>query len=76
MIEQLRELFYEVVEDDTQIINEDTIIHKDLKINSLDLITLICNAEEKFDISISDKEVKSFVTVADVIKCIEDKTNK
>ncbi len=76
MIEKLRELFYKVVEDDTQIINEDTVIHKDLKINSLDLITLICNAEEEFDISISDKEVKSFVTVADIIKCIEEKQSK
>ncbi len=76
MIDKLRELFYEVVEDNTQIINEDTLIHRDLKINSLDLITLICNAEETFDISISDKEVKSFVTVADIIKCIENKINK
>lgn len=76
MIEELRELFYQVVEDNSQVINEDTLIHKDLKINSLDIITLICNVEEKFDISISDKEVKSLVTVADVIKCIEDKMNK
>lgn len=76
MIEKIREIFYKVVEDNTQVINEDTIIHKDLKINSLDLITLICAAEDEFDISITDKEVKSFVTVADVIKCIEDKMNK
>ncbi len=73
MLEKLKEIFYKVVEDDTQIINEDTVIHRDLKINSLDLIVLICNAEEEFDISISDKEIKNFVTVADIIKCIEDK---
>ena len=76
MLNQLRELFYGVVEDNSQIINEDTLIHKDLKINSLDIITLICNVEDKFDISISDKEIKSLVTVADVIKCIENKINK
>lgn len=76
MIEQIREIFYEVVEDNTQVINEDTIIHKDLKFNSLDLIALICKAEDKFDVSISDKEVKTFVTIADVIKCIEDKMSK
>ncbi|WP_233341701.1 phosphopantetheine-binding protein [Mycoplasmopsis bovirhinis] len=46
---------------------------KDLKIDSLDLAELIMEAEEKFNISISDQELISLTTVKSIIELIKAK---
>ncbi len=44
----------------------------DLGINSLELADLILLCEEKFGVTIDDDDLRKFVTVADVVKYLEE----
>ncbi|WP_026530823.1 acyl carrier protein [Haematomicrobium sanguinis] len=43
----------------------------DLDIDSISMMTIVVNAEEKFDVKIPDEEVKNLKTVADAVNYIE-----
>ena len=47
----------------------------DLDIDSLSMMTIVVNAEEKFDVRIPDEEVKNLATVGDAVKFIEGAQN-
>lgn len=47
-------------------------LQNDLGINSLELADLILICEEKFGVTIGDDDLRDFVTVADVVKYLED----
>ena len=46
---------------------------KDLGIDSLDLVEIVLQAEEEFNITFSDDELNSFKTVNDVCKVLDNK---
>ena len=46
---------------------------KDLGLDSLDLVEVIMDVEEEFDIQFEDDEMMSLKTVADVLATIESK---
>lgn len=46
---------------------------KDLGLDSLDLLEIVTDAEEKFGIRFEDDDLVSFKTVGDVINCAEGK---
>lgn len=72
MLEKLKELLNETVDVDKEIdINENTVILRDLDIDSLDMVELVCAVEDEFDIEIADKKIKSIVTIGDLIDYIE-----
>ncbi|MBI4708221.1 MAG: acyl carrier protein [Candidatus Omnitrophica bacterium] len=48
---------------------------EDLGADSLDLIVLTMRLEEEFNIRISDEEARDILSVNQLIKFIEDKTN-
>ena len=72
MIAKLKELLVTTVDvkEDVQL-TEDTVILRDLGVDSLEMIELVCAVEEEFDIEIADKKIKSLVTIGDLIKYIE-----
>jgi acyl carrier protein len=41
--------------------------HLDLHIDSISIMTIVVNAEEKFDVTIPDDEVKNLTTVGDAV---------
>lgn len=45
----------------------------DLSADSLDIVELIMNLEEEFDLEIPDADAEKIVTVGDVVKYINDK---
>lgn len=47
----------------------------DLDIDSISMMTIVVNAEEKFDVRIPDEEVKNLATVGDAVKYIEGAQN-
>ena len=42
----------------------------DLDIDSISMMTIVVNAEEKFEVRIPDEEVKNLATVGDAVKFI------
>ena len=47
---------------------------KDLGLDSLDIVDLLMDMEEKYGIEFENEEMSSLVTVRDVVKAVESKT--
>ena len=71
MLEKIKELICPIVSNKDVVIDENTVILKDLDINSYDIVELICVLEDEFDVSIPDKKIKTLATIGDVIEYIE-----
>lgn len=55
---------------ETEAVQLDKSFTEDLDIDSISMMTIVVNAEEKFDVRIPDEEVKNLVTVGDAVKYI------
>ena len=64
----------EIVNDETGIATEAVQLDKsftdDLDIDSISMMTIVVNAEDKFGVKIPDEEVKNLVTVGDAVSFI------
>lgn len=64
----------EIVNEETGLETEEVQLDKsftdDLDIDSISMMTIVVNAEEKFDVRIPDEEVKNLATVGDAVKYI------
>jgi len=64
----------ELVSDETGIATDTVEMDKsftdDLDIDSISMMTIVVNAEEKFDVKIPDEEVKNLKTVGDAVTFI------
>ncbi|GEK81504.1 acyl carrier protein [Agrococcus baldri] len=64
----------DLVNDETGIATENVQLEKsftdDLDIDSISMMTIVVNAEEKFDVKIPDDEVKNLKTVQDAVDYI------
>ncbi|MBN9606849.1 MAG: acyl carrier protein [Actinomycetales bacterium] len=64
----------ELINDETGIATESVELDKsftdDLDIDSISMMTIVVNAEEKFDVKIPDEEVKNLTTVRDAVDYI------
>jgi acyl carrier protein len=67
--------FAEIIKEETGISTEDVTWDKsftdDLDIDSLSMMTIVVNTEEKFDVRIPDDDVKDLKKVSDAVKYIE-----
>ena len=73
MIDRLRKLVINYTHNDEIEITEDTVFFMDLGLDSFDLVQIICEIEEEFDVEIPDKVLKNFTTVGDVADYLEKK---
>lgn len=71
MFEKLKNIALSAMDDKTIEVKADSKFMADLKINSYDLIELVCKVEDEFDVEIPDKKLRSLVTINDVINLIE-----
>ena len=64
----------ELINDETGIATDSVELDKsftdDLDIDTISTMTIVVNAEEKFDVKIPDEEVKNLVTVGDAVSFI------
>jgi acyl carrier protein len=64
----------ELVNDETGIATDAVALDKsftdDLDIDSISMMTIVVNAEDKFGVKIPDDEVKNLITVADAVNFI------
>lgn len=73
MIGRLQKLVRNYTHNDELEITEDTVFFMDLGLDSFDLVQIICEIEDEFDVEIPDKVLKNFTTVGDVVKYLEKK---
>lgn len=62
------------VEKDT--LKPETSLVGDLEIDSLDVVELLMNFEEEFDVSIDDEASENIKTIADVVAYIDNELSK
>lgn len=74
MLDELKQIIYEYVDDKGIVIDENTVLVADLGLSSLDLVDMACTAEDRFHIQIPDRIIKDFRTVGDVVRYIEKQT--
>jgi acyl carrier protein len=64
----------EIVNDETGIATDAVQLEKsftdDLDIDSISMMTIVVNAEDKFDVKIPDEDVKNLLTVGDAVNYI------
>lgn len=71
MKNEVIEIISKVTEIPVKKINLDSNLVKDLKIESLDLVSLVAEFEEKYNIVVDDKDIKNLQTVKDIVDYIE-----
>lgn len=71
MFEEIKNILVSELDVDPDAITPDSQLSGDLGINSLELADLVLLCEDKFGVAISDDDIRSFVTVNDVITYLE-----
>lgn len=74
MFEQLKNLIIDEMQIEEEKITLDAELVNDLGFNSLELAELVIHCEETFNIEFDEEVAKDFVTVADVVKYLEELT--
>ncbi|MEO0337973.1 MAG: acyl carrier protein [Bacteroidota bacterium] len=72
IIEKLKKIIEPYVQDQEAFskINEETDLLNDLKVNSSNLVDIIIDAEDEFDIEIDDDSAEKMLTVKDAVAII------
>ncbi len=73
MFDRVKEILVNDLHVEAAEITPESELINDLGINSLELADLICACEEEFDLEIADDDLREFITVADVVKFLEEK---
>ena len=76
MFETLKTLLVEELQLNADDIKPESELANDLGINSIELADLIMLCEDKFGVTIEDEDLHKFVTIADVVSYLEEKTNQ
>ena len=71
LIDDVKEVVVEQLNVNPDEVKKESKFVEDLGADSLDVVELIMELEEKFDIEIPDSDAESIATVGDVIKYIE-----
>ena len=72
MFEKVREIIADKLSISEDEITMDSSFLEDLNADSLDIVELIMNIEEEFDLEIPDSDAEKIVTIGDVVKYIEE----
>lgn len=73
---QLQDLIRDYSGNKEIVLTEETSLANDLKLSSLDIISLVGNVEDTFDIQIEDEDIINLLTVKDVVDYIVSKKEK
>ncbi len=71
MFEKIKELLVSELQINEEDITLEAELSADLGINSIELADLVMICEEKFDLTIDDEDLHSFITVGDVVSYLE-----
>ncbi|MBR4934944.1 MAG: acyl carrier protein [Anaerotignum sp.] len=69
MLEKIIEILSQYTEEE---ITEESILVNDLGLTSFDLVSLVTEFEDEFDVEIADREIRKLVSVADIMEYIEN----
>ena len=71
MLETIRDIIWEYLNDKSVKIEPESVIAADLGIDSYEFVDIICALEEKYNLDIEERVFKKFRTVQDMISYLE-----
>lgn len=74
MLEQVIDILVDFTGIDKSKVTSESNLVADLELNSLDVVNLIVEFEENFDIEIPDRVLKDLTTVNDIVNYLEQNT--
>lgn len=72
IFEKLKKIIVDQLGVSEENVKEEATFVDDLSADSLDIVELVMNLEEEFDMEIPDAEAEKIVTVGDVVKYIKE----
>ena len=72
-LEKIKKLLAEQLNIDVAKISTESKVIEDLGADSLDVVEMLMNLEEEYNISVSEEEAANLRTVGDIIKVIDEK---
>lgn len=72
MIDRIKKILAAFTEADITVITEKTELVNNLGLNSLDLVNIVVEFEEEFDIEVPDRDIKNFITVGDIMDYLKN----
>lgn len=69
MLEKIIEILSQYTEEE---ITEQSVLVNDLGLTSFDLVSLVTEFEDEFDIEIADRDIRTLISVADIIEYIKN----
>ena len=70
--DKIKEIIVEQLQVEEDEITMETNLMKDLSADSLDAVEIIMAIEDEWDIEVPDEEAEKMVTVADLVKYVEE----
>ena len=74
MIAELKAIIAEYTDEELPEVTMDTALTAEFGLNSFELFEIICQIEEKYNVTIPDRVLMSFATVGDVVNFLMDET--
>ena len=73
MLEAIKEILIQYTEVEKSLITEDSNLQNDLELNSFDVMNIVVDFEDTFDIEIPDEDVSGLATVKDIEEYLAEK---
>ncbi len=73
MLEAIKEILIQYTEVEKSLITEDSNLQNDLELNSFDVMNIVVDFEDTFDIEIPDEDVSGLVTVKNIEEYLAEK---
>lgn len=75
MFDKLKALLVTELQIKDDVITMDAELSSDLGVNSIELADLVMMCEDKFNLTIDDDDLRSFITVGDIVNYLESHGN-
>ncbi|MDR3071870.1 MAG: acyl carrier protein [Clostridiales Family XIII bacterium] len=74
--DKIKAIIAEQLQIDESIMTPETSLMKDLEADSLDAVEIIMGIETEFGIEIPDEDAEKFQGIGDIVKYVDEHTNK
>ncbi len=76
VFERIRQILCDQLDLEESKVTMDSDIVEDLEADSLDVVDLVMTIEDEFGLEVPDDQIEGFRTVGDVVRYIEENTEK
>ena len=73
MLNAVQNILLKYTKADRNSINENTALAADLGLSSFDVVSIVTEFEDEFDIEIPDRDIRKMVTVGDILAYLDEK---